>query len=57
MCVNQGYLRLGKIARLQKKREFAWKLYDAGIQANKGSPASSSKKLQVSQAAKNKADC
>ncbi|KAF4125682.1 F-box/TPR repeat protein Pof3 [Geosmithia morbida] len=29
----EGYLRLGKIARLQKKSEFAWKVYSAGIEA------------------------
>ncbi|CAI6086043.1 unnamed protein product [Clonostachys chloroleuca] len=28
-----GYLRLGKIARLQKKNEFAWKVFNAGIDA------------------------
>ena len=28
----QGYLRLGKILRLQKKHEFAWKVYTAGIE-------------------------
>ncbi|RGP59381.1 f-box tpr repeat pof3 [Fusarium longipes] len=27
-----GYLRLGKILRLQKKHEFAWKVYNAGIE-------------------------
>ncbi|CAF3647377.1 unnamed protein product [Fusarium graminearum] len=27
-----GYLRLGKILRLQKKYEFAWKVYNAGIE-------------------------
>jgi F-box/TPR repeat protein Pof3 len=31
---KKGYLRLGKIARLQKKHEFAWKVYNAGIDAN-----------------------
>ncbi|KAI5462561.1 hypothetical protein BGZ63DRAFT_384182 [Mariannaea sp. PMI_226] len=28
----EGYLRLGKVARLQKKYEFAWKVYNAGIE-------------------------
>lgn len=30
----QGYLRLGKISRLQKKNEFAWKVFNAGIDAS-----------------------
>ncbi|KAG5973360.1 hypothetical protein E4U58_005276 [Claviceps cyperi] len=41
-----GYLRLGKIARLQKKNEYAWKMYTAGIEANKETAVGSSPKLQ-----------
>ncbi|EQK99194.1 Tetratricopeptide-like helical [Ophiocordyceps sinensis CO18] len=36
-----GYLRLGKIARLRRKNSFAWKVYSAGVVA----PLSSSPKL------------
>ncbi|POR32611.1 Uncharacterized protein TPAR_07195 [Tolypocladium paradoxum] len=41
-----GYLRLGKVVRLQKNTEFAWKIYSAGIDANKDKAMSSSQKLQ-----------
>ncbi|KAJ6440527.1 tetratricopeptide-like helical [Purpureocillium lavendulum] len=41
-----GYLRLGKNARLQKKPELAWKIYAAGVEANKDKAADSSKKLK-----------
>ncbi|KAG6156417.1 hypothetical protein E4U11_005618 [Claviceps purpurea] len=41
-----GYLRLGKIARLQKNDEYAWKMYTAGIEANKETASGSSPKLQ-----------
>lgn len=41
-----GYLRLGKIARLQKNNEFAWKVYTAGIHINSDNAGSSSLKLQ-----------
>ncbi|KND86674.1 hypothetical protein TOPH_08677 [Tolypocladium ophioglossoides CBS 100239] len=41
-----GYLRLGKVVRLQKNTEFAWKIYSAGINANKDKAMSSSQKLQ-----------
>lgn len=43
----QGYLRLGKIARLQKNHEYAWKIYTAGIETNKENAIGSSPKLQV----------
>ncbi|KAG6156419.1 hypothetical protein E4U11_005620 [Claviceps purpurea] len=42
-----GYLRLGNIARLQKKDEYAWKVYTAGIEANEETALDSSPKLQV----------
>ncbi|KAG6159700.1 hypothetical protein E4U11_004223 [Claviceps purpurea] len=42
-----GYLRVGKIARLKKHDEYAWKMYTAGIEAHKESPMGSSSKLQV----------
>ncbi|KAF5134058.1 Protein DIA2 [Metarhizium anisopliae] len=42
-----GYLRLGKVARLQKNHEFAWKIYNAGISINKDVEVASSPKLQV----------
>ncbi|KAG6152912.1 hypothetical protein E4U11_007227 [Claviceps purpurea] len=42
-----GYLRVRRIARLQKKYEYAWKIYTAGIEANKETAAGSSAKLQV----------
>ncbi|KAG6164853.1 hypothetical protein E4U11_000859 [Claviceps purpurea] len=41
-----GYLRLGNIARRQKKDEFAWKVYTAGIEANEETALDSSPKLQ-----------
>ncbi|CCE33163.1 uncharacterized protein CPUR_07087 [Claviceps purpurea 20.1] len=41
-----GYLRVGKIARLKKHDEYAWKMYTAGIEAHKESPMGSSSKLQ-----------
>ncbi|KAG6015932.1 hypothetical protein E4U54_002691 [Claviceps lovelessii] len=41
-----GYLRLGKIARLQKNHEYAWKIYTAGIETNKENAIGSSPKLQ-----------
>ncbi|CCE29418.1 uncharacterized protein CPUR_03111 [Claviceps purpurea 20.1] len=41
-----GYLRLGNLARLQNKNDYAWKLYAAGIKANKGTAPDSSPKLQ-----------
>ncbi|EXV04435.1 tetratricopeptide domain protein [Metarhizium robertsii] len=41
-----GYLRLGKVARLQKNHEFAWKIYNAGISINKDVEVASSPKLQ-----------
>lgn len=34
LTTDQGYLRLGKISRLQKKNEFAWKVFNAGIEAS-----------------------
>ncbi|KAG6151751.1 hypothetical protein E4U11_007737 [Claviceps purpurea] len=42
-----GYLRMGRIARLQWKYHFAWKIYTAGIEAHKETAAGSSAKLQV----------
>ncbi|KAM4066163.1 tetratricopeptide-like helical [Hirsutella rhossiliensis] len=41
-----GYLRLGKNARLRRDAWFAWKIYSAGVDANKHTPLSSSRKLQ-----------
>ncbi|KJZ78171.1 hypothetical protein HIM_02209 [Hirsutella minnesotensis 3608] len=41
-----GYLRLGKIARLKKNPWFAWKVYRGGVEANKSRPLESSRKLQ-----------
>ncbi|CCE31692.1 uncharacterized protein CPUR_05546 [Claviceps purpurea 20.1] len=41
-----GYLRVGRIAQLQKNDEYAWKMYSAGIEANKESAVGSSPKLQ-----------
>ncbi|VUC20263.1 unnamed protein product [Clonostachys rosea] len=38
-----GYLRLGKVARLQKKNEFAWKIFNAGIDACSSTEASNSR--------------
>ncbi|RDA87188.1 hypothetical protein CP533_6919 [Ophiocordyceps camponoti-saundersi (nom. inval.)] len=42
----QGYLRLGKIARLRKNSWLAWKIYSAGVEANKHAPLESSYHLQ-----------
>ncbi|KAG5948673.1 hypothetical protein E4U58_002114 [Claviceps cyperi] len=42
-----GYLRAGNIACLQKKEEYAWKMYTAGIEANKDMVVDSSPTLQV----------
>ncbi|KAI9172471.1 hypothetical protein HJFPF1_01973 [Paramyrothecium foliicola] len=47
-----GYLRLGKISRLQKKHDFAWKLYNAGIEATGNCIAADSPKLQALYAAR-----
>lgn len=44
----QGYLRLGKIARLQKKYEFAWNVYNAGIEVGKHHGLVANPKMQVS---------
>ncbi|CCE29639.1 uncharacterized protein CPUR_03486 [Claviceps purpurea 20.1] len=33
--LSDGYLRLGKVAQLQKKDEYAWRVYTAGIEVNK----------------------
>ncbi|CCE33167.1 uncharacterized protein CPUR_07091 [Claviceps purpurea 20.1] len=41
-----GYLRVGRIARLQKKYEYAWKIYTTGIEVYKQTDAGSSAKLQ-----------
>ncbi|CCE33165.1 uncharacterized protein CPUR_07089 [Claviceps purpurea 20.1] len=41
-----GYLRVGKIAQLRAKDEYAWKMYTAGIEALKDSSVNSSPKLQ-----------
>ncbi|PFH61830.1 hypothetical protein XA68_16164 [Ophiocordyceps unilateralis] len=41
-----GYLRLGKIARLQKNLWFAWKVYSGGVDATKNMAPDSSPKLQ-----------
>ncbi|KAM0429331.1 hypothetical protein ACHAPT_006546 [Fusarium lateritium] len=41
-----GYLRLGKIARLQKKTEFAWYVYTAGIEVGKKHQLADSPKFQ-----------
>ncbi|CCE33168.1 uncharacterized protein CPUR_07092 [Claviceps purpurea 20.1] len=41
-----GYLRMGRIARLQWKYHFAWKIYAAGVEAHKETAAGSSAKLQ-----------
>jgi hypothetical protein len=43
----QGYLRLGKISRLQKKNEFAWKVYTAGIEVGNKHRLAESPKFQV----------
>ncbi|KEY73722.1 hypothetical protein S7711_06298 [Stachybotrys chartarum IBT 7711] len=42
-----GYLRLGKVARLQKKHEYAWKIYNAGIQVFHTNGLANSSKIQV----------
>ncbi|CAM1500950.1 Fc.00g101120.m01.CDS01 [Cosmosporella sp. VM-42] len=42
-----GYLRLGKIARLQKKYELAWTIYNAGIEVGNNNRLAGPK-LQVS---------
>ncbi|CAH0059128.1 unnamed protein product [Clonostachys solani] len=48
-----GYLRLGKVARLQKKNEFAWKVFNAGIDACSSTEASNSRAFkQLSEARK-----
>ncbi|ATY66228.1 Tetratricopeptide-like helical [Cordyceps militaris] len=49
-----GYLRLGKIARLQKKDEFAWKVYSAGVDAGNANRMASSPKIQQLYSARNK---
>ncbi|KAF5673328.1 f-box TPR repeat pof3 [Fusarium heterosporum] len=41
-----GYLRLGKISRLQKKNEFAWKVYSAGIEVGNKHHLAESPKFQ-----------
>ncbi|KAG6159137.1 hypothetical protein E4U11_004400 [Claviceps purpurea] len=41
-----GYLRLGKIAQLQKNVEFAWNIYKSGIEANEETSLDTSSKLQ-----------
>ncbi|CCE31539.1 uncharacterized protein CPUR_05392 [Claviceps purpurea 20.1] len=41
-----GYLRVGRIARLLSKYHYAWKIYTAGIEAYKETAAGSSAKLQ-----------
>ncbi|KAF4977850.1 hypothetical protein FZEAL_5694 [Fusarium zealandicum] len=41
-----GYLRLGKIARLQKKHEFAWNVYNAGIEVGNRHHLAESPKFQ-----------
>ncbi|KAM5352315.1 hypothetical protein ACJ41O_005038 [Fusarium nematophilum] len=41
-----GYLRLGKIARLQKKYEFAWNVYNAGIEVGTKHQLAESPKFQ-----------
>uniref|UniRef100_A0A8H7KB55 F-box domain-containing protein n=1 Tax=Bionectria ochroleuca TaxID=29856 RepID=A0A8H7KB55_BIOOC len=41
-----GYLRLGKIARLQKKNEFSWKVFNAGIDACSSTEAGNSRAFQ-----------
>ncbi|OAA57692.1 Tetratricopeptide-like helical [Cordyceps fumosorosea ARSEF 2679] len=49
-----GYLRLGKIARLQKKDEFAWKVYSAGVDAGSVSRMTNSPKFQQLYSARSK---
>ncbi|CCE29326.1 uncharacterized protein CPUR_03019 [Claviceps purpurea 20.1] len=41
-----GYLRLGKIAQLQRNGDFAWEIYTMGIEAVKETTTDSSPKLQ-----------
>ncbi|KAF4455656.1 F-box/TPR repeat protein pof3 [Fusarium austroafricanum] len=41
-----GYLRLGKISRLQKNYEFAWKVYSAGIEVGNKHRLAESPKFQ-----------
>ncbi|KAJ4265533.1 hypothetical protein NW762_004822 [Fusarium torreyae] len=41
-----GYLRLGKISRLQKKHEFAWNVYSAGIEVGNKHHLAGSPKYQ-----------
>ncbi|KAF7542317.1 hypothetical protein G7Z17_g11681 [Cylindrodendrum hubeiense] len=43
----EGYLRLGKIARLQKKYEFAWNVYNAGIEVGKTHGLATNPKMQT----------
>lgn len=43
----KGYLRLGKVARLQKKPDFAWKIYTAGIETAHDNAEPGSAKLKV----------
>lgn len=43
----KGYLRLGKIARLQKKHEFSWKIYNAGIEMGTENGDKFAPKMQV----------
>ncbi|EWG40100.1 hypothetical protein FVEG_02642 [Fusarium verticillioides 7600] len=47
-----GYLRLGKISRLQKKNEFAWKVYTAGIEVGNKHRLAESPKFQKLRAAR-----
>ncbi|KAM3441409.1 hypothetical protein MY4824_001533 [Beauveria thailandica] len=49
-----GYLRLGKIARLQKKDEYAWKIYSAGVDAGNANRMATSPKFQQLYSARNK---
>ncbi|KOS21686.1 hypothetical protein ESCO_002276 [Escovopsis weberi] len=41
-----GYLRLGKIARLQKKNDFAWSIYNAGIEVGLSNGHEKSPKME-----------
>ncbi|KAF7556227.1 hypothetical protein G7046_g6372 [Stylonectria norvegica] len=47
-----GYLRLGKIVRLQKKYELAWKVYTAGIEVGNNNRLAGSSKMQKLYAAR-----
>ncbi|OAQ97453.1 hypothetical protein LLEC1_01814 [Akanthomyces lecanii] len=49
-----GYLRLGKIARLQMDDEYAWKLYTAGVDAGNANRMATSPKFQQLYSARNK---